>query len=273
MKYLILIPLSLLFCSYATDSDVITKQSKDIRIGIIAPEFTFTPLVDAKQRDSEVPLLHAVRETSTPVLLTSEGGIKGSSLPDDELHRLINQIFAIRFSVDHHLVNYPKSTLKDLYKNYFQDKFGPGHIIADTAAAGAYLRKEISEMSPSRVKPHEIAEPTGWEGNYYRVDLSVITENRVPYKTFFDAFVKSVNSVEPPSLEAWKEEWKFIETVISAMNLSLPGYKADKETIERQLANNEYVGHHSTLFEESYSPHYRIISKEVFEKEIQPLLR
>ena len=25
--------------------------------------------------------------------------------------------------------NYPKSRLLDLYKNFFQDKFGPGHIV------------------------------------------------------------------------------------------------------------------------------------------------
>ena len=37
---------------------------------------------------------------------------------------------------------YPQSRLIDLYKNFFQDKFGPGHMVADTASAGAYIRRE-----------------------------------------------------------------------------------------------------------------------------------
>lgn len=40
------------------------------------------------------------------------------------------------------LENYPESRLTDLYKNFFQDKFGPGHMVADTASAGAYIRRE-----------------------------------------------------------------------------------------------------------------------------------
>ena len=42
----------------------------------------------------------------------------------------------VREAVSRQMQNYPKSTLKDLYKNYFQDQFGPGNIISDTTAAG-----------------------------------------------------------------------------------------------------------------------------------------
>ena len=41
---------------------------------------------------------------------------------------------AVRTAVERQMQFYPKSTLKDLYKNFFQDKFGPGHIISDTTA-------------------------------------------------------------------------------------------------------------------------------------------
>ncbi len=50
---------------------------------------------------------------------------------------------AVRDAVCRQMQTYPKSTLKDLYKNFFQDKFGPGHIISDTTAAGDYLRREL----------------------------------------------------------------------------------------------------------------------------------
>lgn len=165
---------------------------------------------------------------------------------------------------------YPKSTLKDLYKNFFQDKFGPGHIVSDTTAAGNYLRREMASYTETE---GEIAEPTGWEGNFYRVNLSVIKNGQIPYQTFFDAFIRSVNGIRPVTVAEWQKEWNRIEGIIRSMNLSLPDYENDRKEIDDRLERGEYVGHHSKAFEDSYSPHYRIISKEIFEQELQPLIQ
>ncbi|MCC8095894.1 MAG: hypothetical protein LIP05_11390 [Tannerellaceae bacterium] len=123
---------------------------------------------------------------------------------------------AVRTAVERQITTYPKSTLKDLYKNFFQDKYGPGHIISDTTGAGNYLRRELSTMTSS---DGELVEPTGWEGNFYRVNLSLIKEGRIPYDVFFDAFIRSVNGIEPPPVPVWKEEWENIEIIISSWNL------------------------------------------------------
>lgn len=176
---------------------------------------------------------------------------------------------AVRAAVSRQMQTYPKSTLKDLYKNFFQDKFGPGHIIGDTAAAGNYLRRELASYTECS---GDIAEPTGWEGNFLRVNLSVIKTGQIPYNTFFDAFVRSVNGIQPVTVAEWKKEWFQIEAIIRSMKLTLPGYEADRKEIEERLDRGEYVGHHSKVFEETYSPHYRIVSREIFEKELKPLL-
>jgi hypothetical protein len=176
---------------------------------------------------------------------------------------------AVRAAVDRQMQTYPQSTLKDLYKNFFQDKFGPGHIIADTAGAGAYLRAELEAYEQTA---GQVAEPTGWEGNFYRVDLSVVKTGQVPYPVYFDAFIRSVQGIRPPTLVAWEKEWKRIEALIASMHLDLPDYEADKKEIAERLQNGEYTGHHSSRFEASYSPHYRIISKAIYEQEIAPLL-
>lgn len=176
---------------------------------------------------------------------------------------------AVRLAVKYQMETYPKSTLKDLYKNFFQDKFGPGHIINDTTGAGNYLRRELASYT---ITEGALAEPTGWEGNFYRVNLSVIKDNLVPYDLYFDAFVRSVNGIQPVPVADWQQEWHRIEAVIRSMSLTLPGYEKDKAEIEQCLDNGEYVGHHSQVFEKTYSPHYRIISKEIFEEEILPLL-
>lgn len=177
---------------------------------------------------------------------------------------------AVRVAVSRQMQKYPKSTLKDLYKNFFQDKFGPGHIIGDTASAGNYLRRELASYTECT---GDIAEPTGWEGNFLRVNLSVIKNGQIPYATFFDAFVRSVNGIRSVTVDQWQKEWLRIEAIVRSMDLALPGYEADRKEIEERLGRGEFVGHHSKVFEDSYSPHYRIVSKDIFEKELKPLLK
>jgi hypothetical protein len=176
---------------------------------------------------------------------------------------------AVRLAVERQMQTYPQSTLKDLYKNFFQDRFGPGHLIADTAAAGRYLRDELASYEPTE---GQAAEPTGWEGNFYRVNLSLVKTERVPYPVYFDAFIRSVQGIVPPATAEWKEEWARIEAIIRSMRLDLPAYEAERTEIEERLNRGEVAGHHSEGFEAAYSPHYRIISKEIYEKEIAPLL-
>lgn len=175
----------------------------------------------------------------------------------------------IRQSVERQMERYPHSTLRDLYKNYFQDRFGPGHIIADEKAADNYLRYELENSATMEGDDYE---PTGYEERFMRVNLSVIADGRVPYDKYLSAFVRSVNGIEPITIEQWREEWKVIDEVIAKMNLNLPNYEADRAEIWALLERGEYVMHHSKLFEQHYDPHYRIIEREIFQREILPLI-
>ena len=175
----------------------------------------------------------------------------------------------IRAVVENQLKIYPKSTLQDIYKNFFQDYFGPGHIVSDTTSAGAYLNRELASFEHARGAYYE---PTGYNGNYYRVNLSVIKEGLISRNLYFDAFIRSVSNIETITLEEWKKEWKQIDSVISAMNLSLVNYTQDRESLFALLEQGEYVVHHTKLFLEEYDPHYRIVVREIFLKEILPHL-
>ena len=175
----------------------------------------------------------------------------------------------IRVAVENHLETYPKSTLQDLYKNFFQDYFGPGHIVSDTTSAGAYLDRELASFEQAAGAYYE---PTGYNGNFYRVNLSVIKEGIIPRDVFFDAFIRSVSSIQPIPIEDWKKEWAIIDSVINTMNLSLAGYAQDRHKIFLLLEQDKFVMHHSKPFSDAYDPHYRIIGRDIFLKEILPLL-
>lgn len=175
----------------------------------------------------------------------------------------------IRSAVENQLRIYPKSTLQDLYKHFFQDYFGPGHIVSDTTSAGAYLDRELAS---SEQMPGAYYEPTGYLGNFYRVNLSVIKEGIFSRDVFFDAFIRSVSDIQTITIEEWEKEWMQIDSVIQSMNLSLANYAEDREAIFSLLKQGKYVMHHSKIFSEAYDPHYRIIEREIFLKEILPYL-
>lgn len=177
---------------------------------------------------------------------------------------------SIRRSVEQHMERYPHSTLCDLYKNYFQDNFGPGHIISDPTSADRYLRYELESVEEFTGEDYESA---GHEGNFYRVNLKVIADGRVSYEQYFDAFIRSAQGITPPTMEQWQKKWQAILCEIEAMGIALPDMQADKAKIKAQLAAGETVMHHSRLFNEHYAPHYRIIEREIFLKEILPLIK
>lgn len=161
------------------------------------------------------------------------------------------------------MTDWPQSRLQDLYKSFFQDRFGPGHIISDRQSAKDYI---VSEMNEAESFTGPEVYPCGWEGNYIRVNLSVVADGRITADQLTDALMESAKPVTERDIEIWKKEWKEILEVIEATYPSLPGLQEDKKKIHALLAEGEYAYHHSEQFEEAYHPHYRIIDHQVLTK-------
>ncbi len=177
---------------------------------------------------------------------------------------------SIRIALHYQMENYPASQYRDVYKNFMQDFFGPGHILADTAASARYLR---SELALDEHFDGPLFESTGYKGNFYRVNLSVIRDGMIDFPTFFDAFVESVQDVTPPDGQDWLRTWYTIDSVIKTEGIHFVNEDADRADLARQLAEGNYIVHHSKRFNDSTHFHYRIISSPVFHRRILPRLR
>lgn len=176
---------------------------------------------------------------------------------------------SIAAALDYQISNYPASQYCDVYKNFMQDFFGPGHILADTVAAGRYLRQELDETVAFE---GPLYEKTGFKGNFYRVNLSLIKDNVIPYDLYFDNFVESVQNIVPPSGEEWMQIWNEIDNVIKEKNLHFADEDSDRARLSAQFRDGNYVAHHSKRYNDSVNFHYRIISRENFEKNLLPLI-
>ena len=167
---------------------------------------------------------------------------------------------AIRTAVHGQMEAFPASRLQDLYKSFFQDRFGPGHIIDDRQSARDYISYELS--SADTLMGPEVF-PCGWEGNYVRVNLSLLAEGRITVDELTDVLMESAKPVEAEAVELWKGEWKAILAVVEHDYPNLPDMQQDKARIDSLLAAGEYAYHHSEAFEAAYHPHYRIIDRQV----------
>lgn len=167
---------------------------------------------------------------------------------------------------------YPESRLLDIYKSCFQDYMGAEHLVSDSERVKTYLDEELETTTLDELMPWYY-EPCGIDSNYYRVSIRAIKEDIISEEMLLDAFVRSANSVERPSVESWRDRWHVIIGTIDKMQLALPHYDEDKLFIDSILTVGKYAISHSPEYRETYHPHYRIIERRIFVKEIKPLMK
>lgn len=174
--------------------------------------------------------------------------------------------------VNKQIEEYPKSRLLDIYKSCFQDYMGAEHLVSDTASTRKYLDYELSTTKFSDMLPWYY-EPCGINGNYVRVSLRTVKEGFITKEQLLDAFIRSANSESCPSVDSWKQRWQEIADTIARMNIRLPHYEEDKQYIDSILSIGKYAISHSPDYREAYHPHYRIISREIFNRQILNILQ
>ena len=177
----------------------------------------------------------------------------------------------IQIFVNQQLKTYPKSRLLDIYKSCFQDFMGAEHLVSDRQRVKAYLDEELQTTNFDELMPWYY-EPCGIDGQYVRVSIRAIKESLITEELLLDAFIRSANSVKRPSVDSWRDRWHEIIGTIDQMGLNLPHYQQDREFIDSILNIGKYAISHSPEYREAYRPHYRIVEKDIFEREIKPLL-
>lgn len=179
-------------------------------------------------------------------------------------------VWQINHFVNKQLKMYPESTLQDLYKSYFQDIYGPEHLVTDTNAVLNYIDKEITA---DYNEAYPIYEHCGLNGNFIRVNISNIKEGYLDKENLAYAFIQSANLERKMPIKEFKQSWDEIVQYIIDNNISLANFQQDTAYINKLTAEGRYAWVHSRTFHDIYKPHYRIISKQLFEQKIYPKIK
>lgn len=133
---------------------------------------------------------------------------------------------------------YPAAEAQDLYKLVFQDLYGPGHLLTDSLAAVRYISREVEEMSDDAYSvcrgPFEVYEYTLCDSNFVRVNLILVKQGIIPLEQLVSAILRSAKGLPTPAP-------KFVQS-------------------------------HSVAFKAAYDPHYRIVRRDIFEREFLSLI-
>lgn len=175
---------------------------------------------------------------------------------------------AVKKAIANMQAKYPKLTTFDIYKSFYQDNFGPGHLIPNKATAKKYLKSERKDLNQYSVG----AEPTGALGRYIRVDINYINKKKIKQSVYLNSLMKSVDN-EQHDIKLWEEEWHFIVKCLMASEIKIENFQAELDEIEKRFYRGEYTMSHSPQFRNAYNPHYRIIKRSEYDKFIYPLIK
>ena len=173
---------------------------------------------------------------------------------------------ALRMAIERQLHDYPQSTLQDVYKAFYQEHFGPEHMISDTVAVRNYLNHELATMGGERSNLYY--EPIGIDGNYVRVYLSAVSDGLISSDELLQAFLDSAAARQEPAVE-WATKWNAIVEVVDEIR---PGFGANERAMLRQASLDKKAVHHSQAYNAAYHPHYRIVDRTIFELLLKRLL-
>lgn len=197
-------------------------------------------------------------KTAITILIMTFGFFVSSAQEIDKMQ--------LRHAIEHQLAVYPQSTLQDVYKAFYQEHFGPEHMITDTAAVRKYLDHELTVMGDERGALYY--EPIGLEGNYVRVYLKAVKDNLITAQELLQAFLDSAAARQEPAVE-WDAKWNTIIEVIDAIK---PGFgDSERDLLHKASLENQAV-HHSRAYNAAYHPHYRIIHRNIFELLLKPMI-
>lgn len=128
---------------------------------------------------------------------------------------------------------YPAAEAQDLYKLVFQDLYGPGHLITDSAACARYIGEEVAGIKEGPWQ-FPLYEYTLCDSNFVRVNLVLVKYHVISLERLVSAVMRSAEGIESP-------DSKFVMT-------------------------------HSTAFKAAYDPHYRIVRRDIYEREFRAVV-
>lgn len=169
-----------------------------------------------------------------------------------------------------YMKQYPQSQLRDVYKFCFQDFWGLEHLLSDSMGAVRYINYELEHSDSADWQRPLFCYPLP-QNNYVRVDINYVRQGIIPMGVLVSAMLQSAQD-ETCDIDLWRSRWISILQMLKQIEPQPQNYDEDLAEITELLDSGRYACHHSRLFNATYRQHYRIVRRDIFEKQLLPLI-
>ena len=169
-----------------------------------------------------------------------------------------------------YMKQYPQSQLRDVYKFCFQDFWGLEHLLSDSMGAVRYINYELEHSDSADWQRPLFCYPLP-QNNYVRVDINYVRQGIIPIGVLVSAMLQSAQD-ETCDIDLWRSRWISILQMLKQIEPQPQNYDEDLAEITKLLDSGRYACHHSRLFNATYRQHYRIVRRDIFEKQLLPLI-
>ena len=177
---------------------------------------------------------------------------------------------AWRGAVEQYAHNHPLAEAADLYKLVHQGIMGSEHAVSDTAAASAWMRRELGTLSMSARKDLSavLIERLPPDGRFARVNLRPFMAAGNDAAALVRAFVATANQSKGDTAQ-----FACVDRALSK-GRSKPVVLQLLAQIRERRKTGFDAAHHSAAFEAAYSPAYRVVratlAESLFVKSSRP---
>ena len=149
-----------------------------------------------------------------------------------------------------HFSRYPAMQLQDAYKLLHQAALGSEHAISNPDDAKRWMERELAEMG-SRYDEVTI-DPISPDGQIVRVHLRPFIAQGGDSEKLLAAFIRTANEFQGDKANL-KSYWRTATGMMHFSSEEMDGF------IELMHMQGYPALHHSSVYEESYRPAYRVV--------------
>lgn len=153
---------------------------------------------------------------------------------------------------------YPLMQIQDVYKLLYQSAFGNAHLLRDPESAQKYLSLELEEVEARDMPLLESISP---DSSSVRVNLCAFRFRRLNKNLLFEAMLKSAGRTRG-DLKLFRKRWRGFVNLVERRDL--PFKPEAVKAFEKKYLSEPHEMHHSEIYRKAYSPHYRVVRREVF---------
>lgn len=109
----------------------------------------------------------------------------------------------------------------------------------------------------------------GVSGNFVRIKHVIIKSTTSISTSILTNWVIRSSQIkgDTPYIEEFHSQWHQVMDYIIDSGIQLENFCQDSLYIENILAKGKYVWVHSPQYKTEYKPHYRVVAREIYEKE------